>query len=63
MNGKIKFYNGRYGFIEVEDQDKDVFFHRSEWTDFDLPSVGDRVNFETRKDDQDRLIGIKIIKQ
>ncbi len=48
--GRIKWYNDEkgYGFIDMEDASKDVFFHRSavEGGDTRTLGEGDRVTFE-----------------
>jgi len=55
MEGKIKKITDRgYGFIEVEDQDDDLFFHANSLvgTSFDELQEGDKVTFETEESDK-----------
>jgi CspA family cold shock protein len=59
MNGVIKkkMEGKDFGFISVEGQEKDVFFHKSEVTDasgFEGLSEGDKVTFDTKQDAQGR---------
>ena len=47
MKGKIKKYLSYrgYGFIEVEDSEKDIFFHSSNFQSTELPGQGLEVEF------------------
>ena len=47
MKGKIKKYFSyrRYGFIEVEGQEDDIFFHASNYPINSIPSVNQEVAF------------------
>jgi cold shock CspA family protein len=47
MKGKIKKYFSyrRYGFIEVEGQEDDIFFHASNYPISSIPSVNQEVEF------------------
>lgn len=47
MKGKIKKYLSYrgYGFIEVEDSEKDIFFHSSNFQPTELPGQGLEVEF------------------
>lgn len=47
MKGKIKKYFSyrRYGFIEVEEEEDDLFFHRSNYPISSIPSVNQEVEF------------------
>lgn len=59
MNGVIKkkMEGKDFGFISVEGQEKDFFFHRSGVTDpagFDGLNEGDPVTFETQEDPKGR---------
>jgi cold shock CspA family protein len=54
---KSKPEGKEFGFIKVEGQEKDVFFHKSEVTDpagFDGLNEGDTVTFDTKVDDKGR---------
>ena len=55
MKGKIKrvLRDKNYGFIEAEDQEKDIFFHRSAIGEgfFELKE-GDEVEFELEETDR-----------
>jgi len=46
MKGTIKTLRESFGFIEVEGQEKDLFFHKSETSQFEQLSVGDSVEFD-----------------
>jgi len=46
MQGTIKGSRESFGFIEVEDREKDLFFHSSETSQFEGLSIGDKVEFE-----------------
>lgn len=55
MNGTIKNLADRgFGFIAVEGEDKDIFFHSSSLVgvDFDQLAVGDNVTFESEESDK-----------
>lgn len=45
MKGTIKTLKESFGFVKVEDQDKDYFFHMSEAIQFASLSIGDTVEF------------------
>jgi cold shock CspA family protein len=47
--GSIKMFSEakRFGFIESESLPENAFFHMSD-CDFDVPRVGDRVEFELK---------------
>ena len=45
MKGTIKTLKATFGFIAVEDQDKDLFFHSSETSQFESLQEGDKVDF------------------
>lgn len=51
MKGKIaRWFEFRgFGFIDVEDKEKDVFVHTSDINGFTAPHVGDTVDFEVRE--------------
>ena len=46
MKGTIKTLRESFGFIEVEGQEKDLFFHKSETSLFESLSIGDKVEFD-----------------
>ena len=55
MNGTIKTLTDKgFGFITVEGDDKDIFFHSSalEGVEYDELNVGDSVTFETEDSDK-----------
>ena len=55
MNGVIKKKTDKgFGFITVEGQDKDLFFHSNSLVDvtFDELNEGDSVTFETEETDK-----------
>jgi CspA family cold shock protein len=51
MKGTIaRWFDFRgFGFIDVDDQEKDVFVHTSDINGFTTPHVGDTVDFEIRE--------------
>ncbi|MFB6114846.1 MAG: cold shock domain-containing protein [Candidatus Nanohalobium sp.] len=53
MNGEVKFFHDKkkYGFIETEDMDDDVFFHVN---DLDIEEIeeGTEVEFDTEEGDK-----------
>ncbi len=53
MKGTVKFFHNKknYGFIEVEDQEDDIFFHISN-LDGDSIEDGTEVEFETEEGDR-----------
>jgi len=53
MQGTVKFFHDRdkYGFIEVEDEDDDVFFHITN-VEADEIAEDDEVEFETEDGDK-----------
>ncbi|MFB6116144.1 MAG: cold shock domain-containing protein [Candidatus Nanosalina sp.] len=48
MEGTVKFFHDKkqYGFIEVEDEEDDVFFHISNVEGEEEPEEGAEVTFE-----------------
>ncbi|MBA7603810.1 hypothetical protein ES703_10928 [subsurface metagenome] len=46
MKGTIKTLKPTFGFITVEGQDKDLFFHSSETSQFESLQEGDKVEFD-----------------
>jgi len=46
LKGTIKNLRDSFGFIEVEGQEKDLFFHMSESSQFESFSIGDKVEFD-----------------
>lgn len=55
MNGTIKTLTDRgFGFIAVEGEDKDIFFHSSSLVEvsFDSLRAGDAVSFEIEQTDK-----------
>lgn len=63
MNGTIKTLTDRgFGFIAVEGEEQEIFFHSSALVDvsFDELKVGDNVAFETEQSDKGpRAIDVK----
>lgn len=64
--GKVKKYiaEKRYGFIQSEEHDSDVFFHYNglaadTWNGKD-PSEGDLVTFKVEADDQGRNRAVEV---
>ena len=53
MQGTVKFFHDRdkYGFIQVEDEDDDVFFHITN-VEADEIAEDDEVEFETEEGDK-----------
>jgi len=53
MQGTVKFFHDRdkYGFIQVEDEDDDVFFHITN-VEADSIAEDDEVEFETEQGDK-----------
>ncbi|MFP4038647.1 MAG: cold shock domain-containing protein [Candidatus Nanohaloarchaea archaeon] len=53
MQGTVKFFHDRdkYGFIEVEDEEDDIFFHITN-VEADEVGEGDEVEFETEEGDK-----------
>ena len=55
MEGTIQrvMYDRNYGFIDLEGQERGLFFHRSQVTgDFDALKEGDKVKFEIEETDR-----------
>jgi len=55
MKGNVKrIYSDRnYGFITIEGEEKDLFFHRSGFTgEFDSLKEGDEVEFDIEETDR-----------
>lgn len=52
--GIVKFYNGRYGFIQPDDGGKDVFVHASALERAGIGSLteGQKVSFDVEEDQQ-----------
>ena len=57
QSGKIKHWNQEkgYGFIDVDDQDEDVFFHVSKVRLSQPISVGQSVYFNSKRNDKNQL--------
>jgi len=53
MQGTVGFFHDRdkYGFIEVEDEDDDIFFHITN-VEAEEVEEGDEVEFETEEGDK-----------
>ena len=51
MKGTItRWFDFRgFGFIDIDDQEQDVFVHTSDVNGFATPHVGDTVDFEIRE--------------
>ena len=65
MKGRIqKYFSSRkYGFIETDESEDNIFFHKSNYRSQDIPSIGQNVEFkivETPKGNEAR--DIKVIK-
>ena len=54
MKGTVKFFHDQknYGFIETEDMDDDVFFHKEEVEDGLKVEEGSEVEFEQEQGDK-----------
>ena len=56
LKGKVKWFNGTkgYGFIEIEDKEKDVFVHSSAVREAGLKYLneGDELTFEVENTDK-----------
>ena len=54
MKGTVKFFHDRdrYGFIETDEMDDDVFFHEEELDDGVEVEEGDEVEFEQEEGDK-----------
>lgn len=54
MKGIVKFFHDRknYGFIETEDMDDDVFFHKEEMEEGLQVEEGTEVEFEQEEGDR-----------
>ena len=52
MKGKIVRWFDRkgYGFIEVEEKEKDIFVHTNDFEGTANPKIGDIVEFEVKED-------------
>ena len=64
MKGTIKkFLSERgYGFIEVEDEEKDIFFHVSSYPTSSLPASGQNVEFTVTESHKGKeASGLKVI--
>ena len=62
QGGKIKHWNHEkgYGFIDVDDQDEDVFFHISKVSLAEPIAVGRRVYFTSSRNDKNQLRATKV---
>lgn len=63
MQGTVKFFHDRdkYGFIEVEDEDDDVFFHITN-VEADEIAEDDEVEFETEEGDKGpEAVNVKVL--
>ena len=62
QSGKVKHYNEEkgYGFIDVDNQSEDVFFHISKWKLSQPPQVGQQVYFYTERNDKNQLRATQI---
>ena len=63
QSGKVKHYNEEkgYGFIDVDNQSEDVFFHISKWKLSQPPQVGQQVYFYTERNDKKQLRATQVI--
>jgi len=54
MKGTVKFFHDqkRYGFIETEEMDDDVFFHEDDQEDDFEVEEGDEVEFDQEEGDR-----------
>lgn len=54
MKGTVKFFHDRknYGFIETDEMDDDVFFHKEEMEEDLHVEEGDEVEFEQEEGDR-----------
>jgi CspA family cold shock protein len=54
MKGTVKFFHDQknYGFIETEEMDDDVFFHKEEMEDGLRVEEGDEVEFDQEEGDR-----------
>ncbi|MFB6147297.1 MAG: cold shock domain-containing protein [Candidatus Nanohaloarchaea archaeon] len=54
MKGTVKFFHDRknYGFIETDEMDDDVFFHKEEMADDLHVEEGTEVEFEQEEGDR-----------
>jgi cold shock CspA family protein len=48
--GVVKWFNGDRGFATTADDFRDVFLHRSQWTEQTEPRKGQRVSFIEARD-------------
>lgn len=62
QSGKVKHYNADkgYGFIDVDNQSDDVFFHISKWKLSQPPQVGQQVYFVSARNDKNQLRATKV---
>jgi cold shock CspA family protein len=62
--GIIKFFkdNQGYGFITIDNNEGEIFFHISEWKSTKDPASGERVTFTpgTGKGDKIRAVDVKL---
>ena len=66
LKGTVKFYNEkrRFGFINREDNKKDVFFHHSDVEGEENLEQNDEVEFEVGegREDKDKAVKIRRVK-
>ncbi|WP_230655648.1 ribonuclease domain-containing protein [Psychrobacter sp. I-STPA10] len=62
QSGKVKHYNEDkgYGFIDVDNQSEDVFFHISKWKLSQPPQVGQQIYFDSQRNDKNQLRATKV---
>lgn len=62
QSGKVKHYNAEkgYGFIDVDNQSEDIFFHISKWKLSQPPQVGQQVYFLSERNDKNQLRATKV---
>lgn len=62
QSGKIKHWNQNkgYGFIDVDGQSEDVFFHANKVQLLQPIAIGQRVYFDSKRNDKNQLRAIKV---